>query len=1021
MSGEDGTFTIGAPQGWKTHILEGAITGSGTLTLKGGTNTNYAFGWALNNDMSGFSGKIKLENLATGINQLKLRGSNGTSFSNIEVDLTKIGNTQKNILLVEATATIKGVSGTSTDAYVLSNGAQTLTLNTAGSDFSFAGSVGSGSQFYADNSGNGGTNAGTLSLVKSGTGTQTLSGTSYFGDVAVSGGELIFSGTSATSKGTASVAGTLTTSGSGVVKVLENGVLDLSGATVSLANAIQNSGQVTLSTGTLFEVSTFGQTVSLISGAGTISGVEWNALTNKNFTYNGAALGRSTVNVSSAGSVNISSYVEAKTLTWNGSASDTWSEAVVGTEPSSKPWKDESDADDAFYAGDSVVFRKDETTTVTVADSGVNANTVTISAGTVSFTGGTITATGGVSVTGGTLAVASAAPFGTNVISLSGGTLQAGAANLSLANAVNVAADSEVNTQTHAMALSGVITGTGTLTKQGTGTLVLTNNGNAFAGAIVSEGTLVVGAANGAIGVIKAGADARIFASPETAGSIVVESGAAFKTHLGGGTTIGNGAGVGTDLKTFNGNFYLKSGSTLGNIDGHVKLAGNIVFGATDTTGAYSTDATVTLTQHWQKTVELAGVLSGAGTVTLTTPTSDEANAFYKISGDENTFSGTYKLENATNKTSTLVLSSQNAAKDAKVNLSTSGARIFLGAANVTIAGLEGVSGSTIQLTTESGAPLASTLTVNQATNTTFAGTIADGIALKKAGAGTLTLSGDNSAYAGTVTLEAGTLGVGHANALGTSTVNVTGDAKLALGDTIDNWSLGITNNISIADSVKLTLGGGYVVALNGAITGSGTLRVDMPGHVALGGDNSGFSGAVEVVGTTVDAAHASALGTGILKISSADPLVGTERTSGTVQASAANVALHDVSIELVRTDSSILDRKTPSGSFTVAAGATLYLDIGLLTEATLTGEQVALTIAAASAFDNSFFSAVEVGTYVDDAWKISSEWKYLAGSWDVGAGTLKISAIPEPSLFGLLAGLGALALAGTRRRRKKA
>ena len=477
--------------------------------------------------------------------------------------------------------------------------------------------------------------------------------------------------------------------------------------------------------------------------------------------------------------------------------------------------------------------------------------------------------------------------------------------------------------------------------------------------------------------------------------------------------------------KIFSGALKLENGGTYFKHDGGVELAGNVTLGEADSDVVY-------LLGDWGKLgTNISGALSGAGTAYFGNDRNMD-NSFtvekLTISGSDNSYSGEIvvgkkKTDTPSANNTELVLSTETALQYGKVNLAGSAAgnyaQLTLGSNAVTIAGLSGTEFGKVAL--GSGVS-SSTLTLNQASDTTFSGTIADGIALKKAGAGTLILNGDNSAYTGTVTLEAGTLGVGHANALGTSTVNVTGDAKLALGDRISITSLGITNNISIADSVKLTLGGGYAVELNGAITGSGTLRADMPWlTVALGGDNSGFSGAVEVVGTTVDAAHASALGTGILKISSADPLVGTERTSGTVQASAANVALHDVSIELVRTDSPILRSKTPSDSFTVAEGATLYLDIGLLTEATLTGEQVALTIAAASAFDNSFFSAVEVGTYVDDAWQISSEWKYLADSWDVGTGTLTITAIPEPSMFGLLAGLGALALAGTRRRRKKA
>ncbi|MGN0861018.1 MAG: hypothetical protein ACI4P3_03895, partial [Candidatus Spyradosoma sp.] len=421
---DDGTTTGDSGSGHGLIKQEGTLSGAGKwlFTRTQTTGANFGRFLQLAGDNSEFTGTFQLTSSANyetkGPNVVLLLGSLDAA-TNATVDLGQC--TGVAFAAGVTSANVGGFVGTSASSWILAKSftpkGGTQTTNLDGSDWNADATVqtinltGSGEYAFAGRVGNAipqnGTEADvqnpyTLNINKTGTGKQTFSGLVALKNLSVSGGELIFSGTSATSKGTASVAGTLTTSGSGVVKVLEYGVLDLSGATVSLANAIQNSGQVTLSTGTVFEVSTFGQTVSLISGAGTISGVEWNALTNKNFTYNGVVLGRSTVDVSSAGSVNIS-YVEAKTLTWNGSASDTWSEAVVGTESSSKPWKDESDADDAFYAGDSVVFSKDETTTVTVADSGVNANTVTISAGTVSFTGGTITATGGVSVTGGTL------------------------------------------------------------------------------------------------------------------------------------------------------------------------------------------------------------------------------------------------------------------------------------------------------------------------------------------------------------------------------------------------------------------------------------------------------------------------------------------------------------------------------------------------------------------------------------------------------------------------------------------
>ena len=65
-------------------------------------------------------------------------------------------------------------------------------------------------------------------------------------------------------------------------------------------------------------------------------------------------------------------------------------------------------------------------------------------------------------------------------------------------------------------------------------------------------------------------------------------------------------------------------------------------------------------------------------------------------------------------------------------------------------------------------------------TSTSFAGTIATGISLTKAGTGTLTLSGTNT-YTGVTTVSAGTLKAGSATALGTGAATVATGAVLDL------------------------------------------------------------------------------------------------------------------------------------------------------------------------------------------------------------------------------------------------
>ena len=724
-----------------------------------------------------------------------------------------------------------------------------------------------------------------------------------------------------------------------------------------------------------------------------------------------------------------SSYTAStySTLYWRGGDA-TWS-------TDSMTWSADSSAgsgDVTATSFDDVIF--DSSATVAVDSAGVAVDRLTISAGTVSFTGGAVAVESGLALSDGT------------TLSLNGTSVNTGFGTTIGANAqLTVSGDGALNT---------TITSVGSnaqLVLGGTGANAVRLNSAIGENAVVSvsgnsavTGTITSMAAGSSLTLAGTGASAVTLNGAIGANAVVNVSGnsalAGTITSMGAGSSL-TLAGTGASTVEITGAIANTAAIAVDN--GSVTWSGQTLTTSADIT--IGTNGVFTTKSQWKYSATLSGTLSGEGTFAAWAPTTEGQTDYARVvrlSGNASGFTGELQLDttydsSTANRRVFGVLNPSNGVfggvvafksnldgKSTDVVESAECARLYI-LKDTEIGGLDGalsgnlVGGASSVSDTAVVQEANHALTINVADGKSYdyAGKIDSTISLKKTGSGTQILSGDNSAYAGTTTLEAGTLGVGHANALGTSTVNVTGNAKLALGEG-EGEGLGISNNISIADSVKLTLGGGYSVALNGAITGSGTLRADMPGRtLALGGDNSGFSGGVEVVGMAVDANHASALGTGMVKISSAVSTFGP--VPGSIQANTADVALHDVSIELVRTDSAAL-RTSSSCSFIVASGATLYLDIGLLTEATLTGEEVALTIAARNAID-SFFADVQVGTYVDDAWQISSEWKYLAGSWDVGAGTLKISAIPEPSVFGLLAGLGALALAGTRRRRKKA
>ena len=82
---------------------------------------------------------------------------------------------------------------------------------------------------------------------------------------------------------------------------------------------------------------------------------------------------------------------------------------------------------------------------------------------------------------------------------LSGGTLQAGAAGLTVANAAQVTGTGTIDTQSFALAYTGVISGPGQLDKTGTGKLTLSGPNSYSGGTLLQQGTLALGNA-GALG-----------------------------------------------------------------------------------------------------------------------------------------------------------------------------------------------------------------------------------------------------------------------------------------------------------------------------------------------------------------------------------------------------------------------------------------------------------------------------------------------------------------------------------------
>ncbi len=814
-------------------------------------------------------------------------------------------------------------------------------------------------------------------LVKQGAGSLTLTGTNtYTGGTTVSAGTLIAGSDSAFGAGALTVNSGASVSANGNAVDLGSGAITINGSyIVTTGGSLATSGAITFgSTGTLDITNLTSGTYTIFGGTGTVSGLSISNVTK----------------VSGRDKVEFADGYKSFTLTTGAAYDLTWSSAT-GTWDTSTTWTNNTaggEENPTFADGDTVTFAASDTAAKTISIVGAKeAQAVNVTGGDYAFSAGTDgsldvrgaltvssgaslalsdrvlgTVSGGISLesgaklklsatsiggltnvvsgsgmvvltgdsserfistagvltggiavektgtgkvtintaqsyTGGTtisqgnLGVGNSEALGTGTITLNGGQITAQADGLNFDNAVVIGENGgTINTQTNnTMTLSGKISGTGTLTKLGAKAIFVTGSSNTFGGTlVVSEGEVMMGPNGNSRG------DSNLTDSVHGA-KIFVKSGATFTTHMG------SGAQQMSTPNTFNGDFYIASGSTLGNKDGHVKLAGNIVFGATDTEGNFSSDATVTYAQHWQKLVEFAGNISGAGTVTLQNATAEDGTAYYKFSGADNTFSGTFKVTGAANRLVKLQLTNQTAAQNAGINLSTQYASLELGAASVNIAGLEGVSGSSVALLSGTSA---STLTVVSATDKEFAGTIGNGVSLVKQGTGTLKLSGDNSANASDVTVNAGVLEAANTSALGTGTTTVASGGVL-----------------------KVSVNGGVKVGDDGSVT-----------------FNEGAKFAIDLTEYTVEVDKA-------LSIITASAISFNNQNLGTV---------------------------------------------------TLTSDEI-----------EKYFSATD-SNLGDWATGYTRTWGY-----ENNALTLTLVTIPEPSTFGLLAGVGALALVAARRRRR--
>ncbi|MBI3162007.1 MAG: autotransporter-associated beta strand repeat-containing protein, partial [Chloroflexi bacterium] len=779
---ESGTISaILGGPGAMNKTTAGAVTLSGANTYSGGTTLT--------------AGTLNLNNnSALGTGTFTING--GTTINNTSGGTRTLSNTS----IWDGSFTFTGSNALSFTGGVTLNA--NLTITTNASTLTTGGIIGDG--------------AGS-SITKDGAGTLTLSGANTFtGGVTLNAGRLNINNASALGTGTFTVNGGTTIGNTNATLTLStnnpqnwNGDFTFAGSSnLNLgtgAVTMSANRQVTISANTLTVGGVIGDGGSGYSlakaGAGTLTLAGANTFTG-GVTINAGTLSIATINNGgAAGGLGAASNAAANLVLGGGTLAYTGATASTDRQMtlSANSTIDVAGTGTVILTHNGVISGGASRLTKAGADelTLTTANTftggVTLSAGTLNIDNaqalGTIAGT--FIIVGGTIDNTSGAALTTLDYpqSWTGNFTFAGTNDLNLGTgAVSMSANRTVTVSANNLTVGGVISGAFRLNKDGNGTLTLTGV-NTFSGGVIINGGILSVAAIGNGGV---------------AGNLGAATNAAANLDLSGGTLQYTGATASTDRA-----INLSANSTIAITTNTLTLNGAI--------GESVAARTLTKTGAGTLTLPVANTFTGGFTLSAGTLNINHASALgsgaFTITGGtiDNTSAGTIALANSQNWNADFTFTgTQSLTANGSVTISASRA--------VTIS--------------------ANTLTVNGVVGP------ASNRRLTKNGTGTMTLAGANI-FTGGVTLNAGTLNINNASALGTAAGTL-----IINGGTIDNTSgAAITTvnypqtwggDFTFTGSDDLNLGTGAVTLSGGsrqATVSAGTLTVGgtvTPGTLSL-------------------------------------------------------------------------------------------------------------------------------------------------------------------------------------------
>ncbi|EBB3314465.1 fibronectin-binding autotransporter adhesin ShdA [Salmonella enterica] len=490
------------------------------------------------------------------------------------------------------------------------------------------------------------------------------------------------------------------------------------------------------------------------------------------------------------------------------------------------------------------------------------------------------------------------------------------------------------------------------LTKQGDGTLILSNTGNDYGDTEIDGGILAAKDA-AALGT----GDVTIAESA----TLALSQGTLDNNVTGGGQIVKSGSDdlIVTGDNNYSGGTTITGGTlTADHADslgsGDIDNSGVLKVGEGDLENTLSGSGSLVKTGTGELTLSGGNDYSGGTTITGGTLTADHADSLG--SGDIDN-SGVLKVGEG----------------DLENTLSGSGSLVKTGTGELTLSGDNTYSGGTTitggTLTADHADSLGSGDIDNSGVLKVGEGelknTLSGSGSLVKTGTGELTLSGDNT-YSGGTTISDGTLIAASVNALGSGDIDNSGVLKVGEGElkntlsgsgslvktgtgvltlSGDNTYSGgttISDGTLIADHAD-SLGSGDIDnsgvlkvgegELKNTLSGSGSLVKTGTGELTLSGDNKTYSGDTTIADGTLIAANVNALGSGNIDNS------GTLMLDANGAFELANVTTHSGATTALAAGSTLY-----ASQLTQENGSTLSIDLGAATDdAMITADSVTL------------------------------------------------------------------------------